>query len=316
MLKIRTANDRLKEAAFQPTPNNLFNSLVFENETTIIFADTEVGKSILAVQIGNEISEKLRTLYVDMELSTKQFGMRYSEESETKEITNYPFNDNLLITSLADSHQNLSEEENEFDIFKEVENLISENNIECLIFDNVSMISTGDVDRAYSVIPLMKKFKEMKEKYGLTLIIVDHTKKRNEYIPISINDLNGSKMKANLVDSVFYIGKSRQSENMRYILQLKNRSAEKSYTQDSVLECEIIKKDTFLQFNFLDALGSELDHIKQVPKVDKKERNSKIISLFLDGTNKTQIGNEVGLHESSIRKILRENGYDKESISS
>jgi hypothetical protein len=316
MLKIRTANDRLKEAATQPTPNNLFNSLVFENETTILFADTEAGKSILAVQIGNEISKRLRTLYVDMELSTRQFGMRYSEESAIEETINYTFNDNFMIASFADSLEDFIEGENEFDIFKEVENLISENNIECLIFDNMSMIATGDVDTAKSVIPLMKKFKEIKEKYNLTLIIVDHTKKRNEYIPISINDLNGSKMKANLVDSVFYIGKSRQGENIRYILQVKNRSAEKSHTPDSVLECEIIKENAFLHFSFSDVLGSELDHIKQMPKADRKERDSKIISLFLNGTNKTQIGNEVGLHESSIRKILRMNGYDKESIPS
>lgn len=312
MLKIRTANDRLKEAATQPTPNNLFNSLVFENETTILFADTGAGKSILTVQIGNEISKKLRTLYVDMELSTKQFGMRYSEGSATGETINYTFNDNLLIASFAaDNRQNFSEEENEFDIFKEVENLIAENNIECLIFDNVSMISTGDVDKAKSVIPLMKKFKEIKEKHELTLIIVDHTKKRNEYIPISINDLNGSKMKANLVDSVFYIGKSRQDENLRYILQLKNRSAEKAYTPDSVLECGIIKENAFLHFDFSDNLGCELDHIKQAPKTSKNERNSEIRSMHTMGTSNAEIGRKYNLSEGAIRKILlkSENEY-------
>ncbi len=58
--------------------------------TLYLFADTNTGKSILAVQIGNSIATgqhipgftfgtiKQKVLYLDFELSDKQFENRYS----------------------------------------------------------------------------------------------------------------------------------------------------------------------------------------------------------------------------------------------
>ena len=62
------------------TPQKLFLSLVFEKELTILCADTGIGKSIFAVQIAEEIARSgHKVLYLDLELSDKQFEGRYSE---------------------------------------------------------------------------------------------------------------------------------------------------------------------------------------------------------------------------------------------
>ena len=53
---IRTANEWLEHAKSQPIPKMLFGEFWHENELCILFADTNLGKSILAVQIGNSIS--------------------------------------------------------------------------------------------------------------------------------------------------------------------------------------------------------------------------------------------------------------------
>jgi hypothetical protein len=56
----RTANDCIQTAKAEPIPRKLFYSLIFENELTVLFADTGVGKSIFAVQIANELSKTER----------------------------------------------------------------------------------------------------------------------------------------------------------------------------------------------------------------------------------------------------------------
>ena len=90
LFTVKTASRWIEQAKTRPTPQMLFGELWFEGELCILFADTNLGKSILAVQIGNSISKgeqihgfKLETpkqpiLYFDFELSDKQFENRYS----------------------------------------------------------------------------------------------------------------------------------------------------------------------------------------------------------------------------------------------
>lgn len=73
-----------KVAHLMPVPRQLFGSLIFEGEMTIMVADTNVGKSIFAVQISNEIAKEQVVLYLDLELSDKQFERRYSDNFENQ----------------------------------------------------------------------------------------------------------------------------------------------------------------------------------------------------------------------------------------
>jgi len=57
LFTVKTANDWIEEAKLNPIPNMLFSEFWFENEVCILFADTNLGKSILAVQIANSISK-------------------------------------------------------------------------------------------------------------------------------------------------------------------------------------------------------------------------------------------------------------------
>src|SRR3978361_1214440 len=92
LFTIRTANTWLQEASKRPVPKMLFGKFWYETELCILFADSNLGKSILAVQIANAISngesigpftcdaETQPVLYCDFELTDKQFEARYSVE--------------------------------------------------------------------------------------------------------------------------------------------------------------------------------------------------------------------------------------------
>ena len=90
LFTVKPASQWIEQAKTRPIPEMLFGEFWFEGELCILFADTNLGKSILAVQIGNSISkgqqvrgfkfesQKQPILYFDFELSDKQFENRYS----------------------------------------------------------------------------------------------------------------------------------------------------------------------------------------------------------------------------------------------
>ena len=80
MLKLRTANKAIRDAALRPDPEDLYNGLWYEGEVCCLFADSNVGKSIFAVQMADEIAQTRNVLYVDCELSDKQFQLRYTNK--------------------------------------------------------------------------------------------------------------------------------------------------------------------------------------------------------------------------------------------
>ncbi len=56
LFTVKTAKRWIEQAKTRPIPQMLFGEFWFEGELCILFADTNLGKSILAVQIGNSIS--------------------------------------------------------------------------------------------------------------------------------------------------------------------------------------------------------------------------------------------------------------------
>ncbi|KUK77210.1 MAG: Uncharacterized protein XD92_0883, partial [Proteiniphilum acetatigenes] len=49
LLEVKTANKWIEQASRRPIPRMLFSEFWFEQELCILFADTNVGKTILAV---------------------------------------------------------------------------------------------------------------------------------------------------------------------------------------------------------------------------------------------------------------------------
>lgn len=93
-----TANQTLEAAKKLPNPRKLWKEFWYENEVCCLFADTNVGKSVLAVQIANEIAKTDTVLYYDFELGEKQFQMRYTDPQS--QIT-YKFPKRLIGLTLS-----------------------------------------------------------------------------------------------------------------------------------------------------------------------------------------------------------------------
>jgi RecA-family ATPase len=311
LFTVKTASRWIEQAKTRPIPKMLFGEFWFEGELCILFADTNLGKSILAVQIGNSISwgEQIRgfvlqavkqpILYCDFELSDKQFENRYSVKFEH----HYSFDDNFIRVEINPDAA-IPENQNFEDFLNySLERTIIETGAKILIIDNITYLKT-ETEKAKDALPLMKHLKALKNKYGLSILALAHTPKRDLTKPITRNDLQGSKMLINFCDSSFSIGESHSDKNLRYLKQIKQRNTEQIYDAENVCVCQIDKPFNFLQFEFLN-YGTEQEHLKQHTEKDKEKRTSEVLELKKQGLTNIEIARRFGVSEGSIRKWIK-----------
>jgi len=316
LFKVKTANQWIEQAKASPIPLMLFGELWHDSELCILFADTNLGKSILAVQIADSISkgkmiagfkleaEKQPVLYFDFELSAKQFEIRYCIKNEAEKLLeqHYSFDENfkrLEINPDAEIPENQSFEDY---LNQSLEQSITETGAKILIIDNLTYLK-NETEKAKDALPLMKHLKALKSRYGLSILALAHTPKRDLSKPITRNDLQGSKMLINFVDSCFAIGESHTDKHLRYLKQIKARNTEIIYDTDNVAICQIQKPFNFLEFEFL-GFGTERKHLKELTEKDRESTIEKAKELSQQGYSQRKISTELNISLGAVNKYL------------
>lgn len=291
----KTAGQWIKDAASRSNPVNLWNECWYEGEVCCLFADSNIGKSILAVQIGIEIAKSQKVMYFDYELSDKQFQLRYSQGDLL-----YPFPNNFFRVEI--DRMNISDDFENAAI-NDMEDIALKIGAKVIIIDNITWLCT-DSEKGGDATILMKKLLSLKFKYGWSLLVIAHTPKRNLFSPITQNDLGGSKRLFNFFDSVFAIGKSTKDEALRYVKQVKVRYGSYKYDSDNVMLYEIEKQDTFTSFIFK-GYSTEREHLQERTVKDDVEILSKVKELHADGKSVRDIALELGLSKSKVGRLIK-----------
>ncbi|MCF2506856.1 AAA family ATPase [Dyadobacter sp. CY107] len=308
---VQTASQWIEQAKERPIPKMLFGQFWFEFEICILFADTNLGKSILAVQIGNSISkgehirgfpleaEKQMILYFDFELNDKQFESRYSMNYQQ----HYTFDDNFIRIEI-DPDATVPEDRT-FDEFlrDSIESSLLATNAKVLIIDNLTYLS-NETEKARDALPLMKHLKALKSKYNLSILVIAHTPKRDLSKPITRNDLAGSKMLINFTDSCFTVGESASDKNLRYLKQIKVRQNEFIYDGENVCVCQLHKPNNFVEFELIN-YGSEREHLKIVTEKDRENQTAEIKELKAQGKSYRDIGASLGISHMTVCRLLK-----------
>lgn len=312
LFTVMTANKWLDQAKTRPVPKMLFGEFWFEGELCILFADTNLGKSILAVQISNSISKgehipgflleatKQLVLYFDFELSDKQFENRYSLKFEQ----HYLFDDNFQRVEINPDAEIPTNQIFEDYLNHSLERSIIETGAKVLIIDNLTYLKS-ETEKAKDALPLMKHLKALKNKYGLSILALAHTPKRDLSKPITRNDLQGSKMLINFCDCSFAIGESHTDKNLRYLKHIKARNTELLYDIDNVCVCQIDKPHNFLHFEFM-SFGSEWEHLKQQTDKEKENLTERAVELNQQGRSLREIGAELGVSHMKVKRLLHD----------
>ena len=281
MLTIKTANRTISEAALRPNPDALWLSLWYEGEVCCLFSDSNLGKSIYAVQIATRIAETKKVLYFDFELSDKQFQLRYTDEQGNLNV----FPDSLYRVEINRDSLDISNFEDA--IIGNIEQAAIQTGARVLIIDNLTYLCMA-----------------LKKKHGLSMLILAHTPKRCLSNPITQNDLAGSKKLYNFFDSVFAIGKSAKDNSVRYIKQLKVRYGNYTYDSDNVIVSAIEKIGAFLQFVNI-GYATEKEHLKEPSDKDSMEEIATIKQMVSEGKSYRFIASELGISLGKVQRALK-----------
>jgi len=312
LFTIQTANTWLAQANKRPVPKMLFGQFWYEGELCILFADSNLGKSILAVQIANAISsgdsvnpfdceaEMQPVLYFDFELTEKQFEARYSINYSD----HYEFS-NQLYRSEMNPNSEMPTGFKDFDEYLSAcfERSIVQTGSKVLVIDNLTYLR-GENEKAKDALPLMKHLKALKNRYGLSILALAHTPKRDMSLELTRNDLQGSKMLMNFCDSAFAIGESVLEKSMRYLKQIKQRNTSQLYGAHNVCICEVNKPGNFLQYEFI-GYGVEADHLRKPKRTSNDEFTNDVLALHAQGISTRQIGNQLGISFQKVHRIIQ-----------
>lgn len=302
MFLIKQGSEWINDALKKPDIKSLWQELWYENEFCILYAETNVGKSILAVQIADEISRLQKVLYFDFELSEKVFQKRYTDDENRP----YIFNDNFL-RAVINSETWIKKGE-DF-IIDEIEKATKATNSKVLIIDNITYLGAS-TEVAKDATPLMQRIKQLKDKYNISILCLAHTPKRNPSFPITINDLKGSSMIGNFIDSAFAIGRSSKGSQIRYVKQIKSRMDEIKHGEDNVIVTEILKKGSFLKFEFVHDVHSvhsshEREHLKIRTSEDWEKISQDVIELKKKGLSVREISEKLAISTGKVSKITK-----------
>ncbi len=314
---IKSANDWMEEAKIKPIPKKIFGPFWHEEELCILFADTNQGKSLLAVQIIDSVSKGTSTLglemelkaskviYFDLELTSKQFEMRYAQydkESDTL-FNHFKFSELFLRAEINPYGFDESIEDYESFLFKEIEAQASKSEAKILVIDNLSCV-ISDNEKARNTTPFLIRLNNLKKMHGWSILLIAHTPKRNLFAPISRNDIQGSKSFINLIDSCFAVGESQKNPSVKYLKQIKVRYGAFQFAAEKVMVCKIGKETNFSSFNFLE-FGKESEHLRQLNLEDRSQMKAKVFDMKKDGYSNVKIASEFGVSEAAVRKWLK-----------
>ena len=298
VLRVADADTFLKVAEGIYEPRDIFNGMLYEGECSILFADTNSGKSILAVQIALNAAHELgmEVVYFDLELSTKQFAQRYADSNGTINFPRGFHRAEINYERLANCN-NFEET-----IMQSIEMTAINRMANFIVVDNITFLCLQSETGADAG-ALMLRLLEIKRRLGITMLIVAHTPKRQLHEPLTQNSLAGSKRLANFADSIFAIGRSAKGENMRYIKQIKSRNSSIEHGADNVIVAEIDRHDNMLQFATL-GCAHENEHLRSRPSSAKADA-TQVLALHAEGLSMRDIAAKTNLSHMTVQRIIK-----------
>lgn len=319
ILEGRPLNDIIDETLTKPRPKTHCRGLIVEGENTVVFASSNVGKSVACYQMAEQICYDTGEVvnYLDFELSDMHLLDRYTD-AETNarhffprnlhryEITPDLITDGNVEQAILDSIEQMAQEGDRF-----------------FFVDNLTFICR-DSEKGLGATEFMMRLIKLRRTYNLTIVVIAHTPKRDGKQPITQFDLAGSSKLISFFDAGIAIGRSAKDKETRYIKQVKVRTGAEMYGADNVLVYRLIQTDGFTHFEFVE-YGRESDHLKENNSFTEMEDIKEISEMVAKKMSVREIARETGMTASTVHRrikkgkklgIITEDGQPVPSVSS
>lgn len=297
ILAIKSGNNWVEDGINLPDPKVFYYGLIVQYEITALFGSTGSGKTVFAMQIAEEISRYYKILYIDLELSVKQFQGRYTDAENG---TIHVFPENFLRAEIDPEF--ITREDMEAEILDSIE-AAAKKGITFFVLDNITF-ACNDSEKGSTAGSFMMRLIRLKKKYFLTIICVAHTPKIKGYERLTPNHMAGSAKLMNFFDEGIAIGKSARDSRLRYVKQVKTRSQETTYDEEYVIIYEVTKENGILRYEFR-GHGKEDEHLKQGNPADDIDEIYAILRLQRDGKTLREIATALEISLGKVQRRLK-----------
>lgn len=275
----------------------LWLSLWREREICFLFADSNIGKSIYALQIAFHIAKTQKVIYFDYEMDFKEFQSRYTGRDKSPYIIPEGF-------MRCEPNRDIFLEKNSDEILvREVEKVIEREGAKVIIIDNITFLTKNSQSSTEASV-LIYSLKMLQRKYGISMLILAHTPKRNMRMPLTQNDLAGSKKLFNFADSGFAIGQSYMDSNLQYVKQLKARGGEIEYGRDNVILIERRFSDNWLHFETI-GYDAESKHLRESKESEREKLRCEIRKMQAEGLSQREMAKILRISAAKVNILMK-----------
>lgn len=295
---------------------DLWHGLWYQGEMACLFGEPNVGKTILAMQIANELNKRgLKTLYFDFENAAHQFKSRYRTDK-----FNYSSGDgNFIVKPLNPNYSTAPLDSRS--MLDHIKKDFADERAPVIIIDDIThLIGSGDqADVRY----VLNTLRSWTQHFLVSILVLAHSRRRKPTSLTTIETLAGSFEYSYAFDSIFSLtraNKYNEEHNhvTHYIKHHKNRMGPVIYHDLNVITAQFGRDEDngFLQFNNLITGGNERqllrDHGYNTPEKVKQA----IIQYRKLYFSTREIAAIVGCSQSLVLKVIRQSETQQEQANS
>ena len=290
---------------FSHDPVDLWHGLWYQGEIACLFGEPNVGKTLLAMQIANEIQKRgLNVIYFDFENASHQMKTRYKNDK-------LPLGDESDASFLVKSfnHNYYDAPHDACSILDQIMAEIIDEKAPVIIIDDINQIlGSGRQEDVRKILNTLRSWAKM---FLVSILVIAHSSRRKASQLTTINSMAGSFELSYFFDSIFSLTRANNynaSHNniTHYIKQHKNRIGEIIYDDMNVITACIGRDDVkgMLQFNNLYTGGNERQLLRDFGFHNEDQITQAIIRYKQQFFTTREIANMVGCSQSHVSKTL------------
>ena len=299
--RARRVNECMAAMGFVRYQEWLFGDFWRERELTILFGPPGTGKSVLAVQLADEIARgrgiegfampmyRRKVLYVDLVHSGAQFRMRYMYDTGVnREKKCYRFSESLY----------RDRPERAEDLCVWLRERIDEDGFQVVIVDDLSAIKVTQ-QGTRETLRAMRELKKLGHETGVSILVVAGATEPRRNGLMDEACLGRSRVLCDLADRVFAIGPHPRSAADRYLIQTRSRNAPMVWNAQNAPVCRMGRMESgMLGFVFDGRFADRIDE-------ETRKQISTIKAMREAGATFRTIAKALGIGVSQVHRLYR-----------